>query len=319
MFLRKYKSILMITAVVLLAGVVSFFTYLKLHRYITWYFHEQVMQENCDQSLYFDRNDWFITAEIYVKDNETIDKIRYIFLDKKNEQLYELVLDGKQWVRLYFQTPDYVQVQYMLRTLNDKNKDRTKSHCDLYKQLIYLTGVVPSNVSLIYSDKIISFQKTSLKFLWLLDHTNVKNIETTPHTAILEDGTKIDTISFNDIFSRIKDFIAIDQVVNEGVLVEIYNATDKNGYATFWSKVLNGMGFDVVRVGTLTNKNMFTGNKNNESDIKQSTFWLYIDPKVKNLESVKILKKLLGDNVYISDTRPYGVVSTADVVIVLVR
>ena len=248
-----------------------------------------------------------------------INNIEYIFWDNNSGAIDILDLRASDWVRLYFQNQNYSQVQYLMRALNQNSLQG----CYLFKELTYLTGIVPTRIiyRLHNKQKRTSFWVYNIGFKdYLVFMRAINKGEGIHYVApdstkvILEDGTVVNAYVFSNIFPLIKNLIRLPKIEQEGVSVEIYNATNKSGYATFWSKVLTGMGFNVNRVGTAVKRPVVHGTNSN------FTYWVYVSNKAKSTYSFKYLSALLGGNkIYFSHTRPDSMVTTGDIVVILLQ
>jgi len=267
---------------------------------------------NCDIPIFSRRDKQIIYDLSFNKDYDELKYVRIKIIDKDNGAK-EMLFKADDWIKLYFNKEDAVQLKFLPRLYLDNNGKSCqlllqKKLCYILNNLIYLTGVVPTSI-VVRAPKQILMVPFKVKTNLLTRANREINIST--QDFVLEDGTKIKLYNFSNIFSKIKNLERNDQIFDEGISVEVLNATNKSGYATFWARVLQGLGFQLTHIYTINH--LF------DKIPKNTKYYIYINPQIKYSYSVKVIKELFKSNVYITNKRPKGILTTSDIVIILVK
>jgi len=237
--------------------------------------------------------------------DDAVDEV--VIYIKSQSGSYKLKITGDQWLRIYFGQVRTVQVKYLLRL--DDNAQQADL-CKITRILEYSTGIPFENIYYFKDGKYYSSSPIRLLYWIILDKAHkVTQLKIKPKDKFtLEDGSQVDVLTYSDIFDKVKNILSLEEVQKEGIFVEIYNATDKAGYATYWARRLKTLGFLISRAGNYP-----------QLDVSQDMY-VYISPSVQESTTAKTLKSLLKNkNVYWADKRPKYLLTTSEIVIILLR
>ena len=233
------------------------------------------------------------------------------YLGFRNEQpvwLLNLPADG--WVYNPLVSRDPFQLKFLPRIASDE--------CQLIQSLLQITGLPVFRFYIVdRKDGVLKTNEEikSIKVSALVQQFENKQAELAripvrfTQDIVLEDGTKKKTLDLDKLFKDLQKYTQIPDVLTEGLSVEIYNATDKTGYAAQWSKILRSLGFRVVRIGNVNKKTLSDKSSNNVVFIKES---------LEDSVSANIIQELFPEATFVHE-RFTNFINTADVVIILLE
>jgi hypothetical protein len=274
----------------------------------------------------------------YAPQEEAFASCKSFFVKIKEKPTYGIVIDIKQekvegihilgvnqeghisiniksdnWVRVYFSEKfNYSQVSELIR-LSQLETGKV-NYCWLSEQLSLLTGV-PLEYMIVRENGIPVI--SNLKFFEIFqilgnfDKSDKRKIDLVfVPQEILEDGTKVNVLSFSSFRDQFPQLFKLQEVTNEQAFVEVYNSTPISGYASLVSHKLTMLGIEVSRVGNAS----YQGDTGLDAVV-------YVRNREQYQKTIELIISALptGGKVEIKSGRPEGIVTTGDIVVILLK
>ncbi len=292
------------------------FIIFNIRDFLLQYANVHELNLNCNVPVLLRQDKQIIYDINFSKNYNELNYVK-IKIVNKDSGAKEVIFRANDWIKLYFNKEDAVQLKFLPRLYVGKNNNGNnvakhvnfeKRICFVINNIIYLTGVVPNSIIIRIPGQILVYPA---KFKMYFLHGVAHKIKINTQDFVLEDGTKIKLYNFSNVFQKIRILERNDQIFDEGTSVEVLNATNKSGYATFWARVLQGLGFQVTHIYTINH--LFDKIPNN------TRYYIYINPKIEHSFSVRVIKELFKDNAYLTIKRPKGILTTSSIVVILVK
>ena len=244
-------------------------------------------------------------AIIYTNRDIQIERMRLYFA--KGSQVYYIDFSGDDWIYLYFNREKVTQLQLLNRLNNNI--------CDLVKPLSMVVGVPFTKVVVVRAG--IYPVKSSLNFLDILRWgfrvrlSAARKIMAEPtYSYTLDSGEKVKVFTHKDLASRLEDIIHLPDIVSESLYVEIFNSTSKVGYATYYARYLRLFGVNIVRVE----------NAGVPSYLDNYDVFIYHNTRARGSKTLQLVKNVFsGKRVFFSLQRPDFILTTGDIVVILIK
>jgi|GEM_PF-1913389 len=232
---------------------------------------------------------------------------------KDDGSLASITMQKDEWVRVYFSDNfPYSQVSELMR-LSAIETGKT-NYCWFAEQLSLLTGVplefivfrtsgIPVVSTLRFSDYI------QLAGQYGGTNTNRLKSDQIP-LQVLPDLSKVPVITFTAFREQYPNLFKIQEATNEQAFVEVYNSSPISGYASLVAHKLTMLGIEVSRVGNAAYET------ENDADAI-----LFIRSSEQYQKTVQLVISSLpsGGIVDIQIGRPEGIVTTGDIVVILLK
>ncbi|WKZ30128.1 MAG: LytR C-terminal domain-containing protein [Candidatus Dojkabacteria bacterium] len=247
-------------------------------------------------------------------EKESVKKIQVLGINQQQGYV-SIDIHSSEWVRVFFSEKfPYSQVSELLRLSKLETQSQTTNYCWLAEQVSLLTGVpleflivkqgsipIATNVKMFQFAQILSQYNNSQRKEFNMDFIPIQ---------LLEDGTKVPVVTFNAFREQYPDIFRIEDIAKEQAFVEVYNSSTISGYASLVSNKLTMLGIEVSRVGNAS----YVDNSQNDAIVFVKQFGAY--PRTQEL----IISALpTGGKVAIREGRPEGVVTTGDIVVILLN
>ena len=126
---------------------------------------------------------------------------------------------------------------------------------------------------------------------------------------LLDDATKVQVVTYETFKEQFPDFFKIDEISQEQAFVEVYNATNIDGYASIISRKWSMLGIDITRVGNTSQEN--------PTDINAI---MYVKNEQSFSRTIAMIKSTFPQGkLSILQGRPAGMVTTGDIVVILLK
>ena len=301
---KARKSTFFIRKVLILLGIVIGIYILFLG--IKYLFYTNFYLE-CPQTVDVHPNKKRIFLQINLTNKNEINDLSFYFYE--TSRIYILKFDGQDWVKLYFKKEPYIQLKYLPRLIKTPI-----NYCRLIEEINSITGI-PINDFIIFNNNKLS--RTNLKpielaYFYITQKLHKKQSLTVTPTlkAQLPDSTPVRLISYEDIQKVTQPLLQDETLLQEGIFVEVYNATQKPGYATLWARRLKTLGINILRAG---NSPYFP----EYADFDVLLFRKDSTTKSKTYSTIKMLLK--GKKIIETNQRPQLLLTTGDIVIILLK
>ncbi len=253
-------------------------------------------------------------------DSKHIEHLYVIKVKRKAKLLAETLktdgvvfeLPNKYWLKTYGGPSDIVEIGSLYRVAEHVSNS---PDCWVIRQVSYATGLF-FNFAIVKNDGELAASNLSKgavrdvsRLVKVVDATIVEPL--LENKQVLEDGNEVFFIDYKTFRQRVKDSFFIPSVADEQAFLEIYNATDINGYAALWSRYFSTVGIEVSRIGTVDKNSVLT------PDLKDKKAVIFVVSD-KFPVTFKYVKNMLGpSNVAVVEGRPKRLLTTADIVIIL--
>ena len=272
-------------------------------------YYNKTYQKNCESLLSFTSPRVYLVVE--TDDSIApfgVENLEYHIV--KEKEIYRAKLDPTKWIILSHSNVPAIQVKALARLLYKE----PYNPCNFSKLAVSVTGV-PLTGFLVKKDNRLISTSLSLKeyLLWrFLEKTApIKELKIEASKKItLPTEEEVLAYAYTDFLEALGPLFKNDKIAQEGLFVEIYNASSKPGYATFWSKILRMYGVNVIRVGNASLPDQY-----NSYDL-----FIFAEEKANSTVTLRVIKELYKTrNIYWSSKRPPFLLTSADIVIILIR
>ncbi len=228
---------------------------------------------------------------------------------KANNILY---WKGSDWISLYNTDTPVAQI---ITLPHYAKHEKIKPLKFIVRQLVYTTGVIPNFIVIV--DKNFKLLASSVNIKSAQDIVNIirshKAIHIKPvldNLYVLEDGTEVYYTNYRSFALQYSNFNKLDFLADEHAFVEVYNATNLNGYGGFCSHILRQYGIDVSRLGTIEHPAVLAG-------VQSCNALVYV-PRVAGYKTLQFIRYLFDiPNACVKQGRPPFLLTTGDIVIIL--
>jgi hypothetical protein len=247
-------------------------------------------------------------------DSEKVKTIHVLGINQQ-QGFVSIDIPASEWVRVFFSEKfPYSQVSEMLRLSKLETKKQSTDYCWLAEQLSLLTGVplefmIVTQNNIPIASNVKMYQYAQIRSQYTSGQKKQFDMNFIP-VQLLEDGSKVPVITFNAFREQYPDIFRISAIANEQAFVEVYNSSPISGYASLVSNKLTMLGIEVSRVGNAT----YVDDSQNDAIIFVKQLGAY--PRTQEL----IISALpTGGKIAIREGRPEGVVTTGDIVVILLN
>lgn len=221
-------------------------------------------------------------------------------------------IKAENWVNVYFsETFLYSQTSELLRL--SRLETGNTNYCWLAEQVSLLTGV-PLEFLVVRESGIPTVSNIKMyEFLQIYNQftkgTKNEINWSLVNAQVLDDGSKVNVLSFNAIRDQFPDLFKIQEITNEQAFVEVYNSSTISGYASLVSHKLTMLGIEVSRVG------------NTAAPEENVDAIVYVKNREQYSKTLELVTSALptGGKVIIRDGRPSNLVTTGDIVVILLK
>lgn len=243
-------------------------------------------------------------------DGDTIQDIVLTAPDPSTGGMHTIKIAGTEWTMVFFSANfTYTQVSEFLRL--SKLEKGNIDYCYLLEQISLTTGAPMEYIIVNDAKKGISASIPLREVQRILSAVQAGQQVTYNETLLpvynLDDGTKVSVITYAASKEQFPDFFKIDEVAQEQAFVEVYNATDTDGYANLIARKWTMLGIDVSRVGNAAFEN--PGNY---------IAAIYVTDPTQYPKTLAMIRSSLPPGpVLVKTGRPDKVVTTGDIVVFL--
>ncbi len=244
-------------------------------------------------------------AVIYITQDTQVDYIRLYLA--KGSQTYHMDFSGDDWIYLYFDKEKVTQLRLLTRLHNNV--------CDMAEPLSMVVGVPLTKVVIVKDGRYPI--RSSLGFTEALRWGARLRLMSTREVLIkptysyrLDSGEEIKVFTHRDLVSKLEGIIRLPDVVSESLYVEVFNSTNKRGYATYYARYLKLFGVNIVRIE----------NAGVPSYLDDYDVFIYYNVRVGNSKTLQLIKNVFsGKKIFFTLQRPDFILTTGDIVIILIK
>lgn len=247
--------------------------------------------------------------------NQNGKEVKEMFIVSKDgvDKLNTVRLDYSLWIPIYFSDTFTATQIGQIQRFAEFNK-QSVDYCSIIEQIGLTTGVPIEFLIVREKDKTIlstvSMRDINSIFARINKGQNFEIDVSKLPLIILKDETKVRMLSFTSFKEQFPDFFKLDDIAQEQAFVEIYNASSISGYGNLIARKLAMLGVEVSRIGNAPART--------EDENFYAIIYL-VDPKAYT-KTVSLIISTLPNNGYeIREGRPPQIVTTGDIVVILVK